>query len=115
MPDPRVRLESAPVYERLERLVQLPALRVCAPFLLGGGLMLLALANEPVQALQAGGLVSLLACMVLAREAGYADAGREGAPSDADLAQHLYSAALHASLFAASFFLASLGMGFTAA
>jgi len=99
------------VYERLERLVQLPATRVCAPFLLGGGLMLLALANEPVQALQAGGLVSLLACFVLMREAGYADAAREtDAAATAEAGTHLYSAALHASLFAASFLLASLGL-----
>lgn len=80
--------------------------------------MLLALANEPVQALQAGGLVSLLACVVLVREAGYADA--DAAPGTAgqaafDLASHLYGAGLHASLFAASFFLASLGMGFASA
>jgi hypothetical protein len=106
------------VYERLERLVQLPALRVCAPFLLGGGLMLLALANDPVQALQAGGLVSLLACIVLVREAGYADATSADATTDrsaSGLADHLYAAALHASLFAASFFLASLGMGVSGA
>lgn len=102
------------MYERLERLVQLPALRVCAPFLLGGGLMLLALANDPVEALRAGGLVSLLACFVLMREAGSADASAE-AKGKTDLGTHLYSAALHASLFAASFFLASLGLGLAAA
>lgn len=104
------------MYERLERLIQLPALRVSAPFLLGGGLMLLALASEPVQALQAGGLVSLLACAVLIREAGYADGDRAsvGRPAH-DLGTHLYAAALHASLFAASFFLASLGLGLAAA
>lgn len=80
--------------------------------------MLLALANEPVQALQAGGLVSLLACVVLVREAGSADAeaaSEADGRSAYDLVHHLYSAALHASLFAASFFLASLGMGFTGA
>lgn len=100
------------MYERLERLVQLPALRVCAPFLLGGGLMLLALANDPVEALRAGGLVAMLASFVLMREAGYADADRETAGrASLDLGTHLYTAALHASLFAASFFLASLGLG----
>lgn len=74
--------------------------------------MLLALANDPVQALQAGGLVALLACFVLMREAGHVDATPDAASEASDiLGTHLYSAALHASLFAASFLLASLGMG----
>jgi len=80
--------------------------------------MLLALANDPAQALQAGGLVSLLACVVLVREAGYADtaaAEEANGASAQDLAQHLYASALHASLFAASFFLASLGLGLAGA
>lgn len=103
------------MYERLERLVQLPAMRICAPFLLGGGLMLLALSNDPARALQAGGLVSLLACLVLVREA------VRIAPGDADgddgealsrVSQHLQSAALHAALFAMSFLLASLGTAY---
>jgi hypothetical protein len=86
-------------------------MRLCAPFLLGGGLMVLALANEPVQALQAGGLVSLLACFVLMREAGNADSARETSGfTPYELGTHLYSAALQASLFAASFLLASVGL-----
>ncbi len=62
--------------------------------------------------------MSLLACFVLVREAGYADAAtaEQGASQSAsDLAHHLYSAALHASLFSASFFLASVGMGLAGA
>lgn len=101
------------MYERLERIAQLPALRICAPFLLGGGLMLLALANDPVVALQAGGLVSLLACFVLMREAGQAEDGN--AETKPQLVTHLYTSALHASLFAASFLLASLGFSLSLA
>lgn len=100
------------MYERLERLVQLPAMRICAPFLLGGGLMLLALAPEPARALQAGGLVSLLACLVLLREAARIaarDPDTEDAQALGHVSQHLQSAALHAALFAMSFLLASLG------
>lgn len=98
------------MYEQFERLVQLPATRICAPFLLGGALMLFALAQEPAMALQAGGLVALLACLVLVREASHAKS--VAPPADAlQIAAHLQTAALHASLFAMSFLLAALGMG----
>ncbi len=99
------------MYEQFERLVQLPATRICAPFLLGGALMLLAFAQEPAVALQAGGLVALLACLVLIREANHAKLA--AAPDEApQIATQLHTAALHASLFAMSFLLAALGMGF---
>ena len=96
------------VYERLERFAQLPATRVCAPFVLGGLLLLVAFAGETQRALQASGLVSLLATLVLIR-----DAGGFAEPEDqhaALLQRHLLNAALHAAMFAASFLLAALGM-----
>lgn len=96
------------MYEHLERLVQLPATRICAPFALSGLLFLVALSGEPHKALQAGGLVSLLAAIVLIRDAGgLADAEDEAGRL---LQQHLLGAALHAALFAMSFLLAALGM-----
>lgn len=98
------------MYEQFERLVQLPATRICAPFLLGGALMLLALAQEPAMALQAGGLVALLACLVLVREASQARSA-SSPDAGAQIVTHLHTAALHASLFAMSFLLAALGMG----
>lgn len=98
------------MYERLERLAQLPATRICAPFVLGGLLLLVAFAGESQRALQASGLVSLLATLVLIR-----DAGGLTEPEDevgAMLQRHLLNAALHASLFAASFLLAAIGMAY---
>lgn len=96
------------MYEHLERLVQLPATRICAPFVLSGLLFVVALAGEPHKALQAGGLVSLVAALVLIRDArGFA------VPADAAgelLQRHLLGAALHATLFAMSFLIAALGM-----
>ena len=96
------------MYEHLERLAQLPATRVCAPFVLGGLLFLFALSSEPHKALQAGGLVSLLAAIVLIRDAG----GLADAEDDAGrlLQRHFLGAALHAALFAMSFLLAAVGM-----
>jgi hypothetical protein len=95
------------VYERLERFAQLPATRVCAPFLLGGALMLLAFAEDAPRALQAGGIIALLATLVLIREARAIPVSDLAAE---DLSRHLYGAALHAALFAMSFFLAAIGM-----
>lgn len=103
------------MYERLERLVQLPATRVCAPFVLGGLLMLVALANDTPRALQAGGLIALLATLVLLREAGRFAAGAADDEASALVHKHLLGAAMHTALFAASFLLASLGMAMSAA
>ncbi|MDX2202128.1 MAG: hypothetical protein NW223_05220 [Hyphomicrobiaceae bacterium] len=99
------------MYERLERLAQSPAARLLAPFLVGGALMLAAFADDTARALQAGGIVSLLAALVLMREAG--SAGPEAADAAA-IARELYGAAIHAALFAISFFLAALAMGLAA-
>lgn len=98
------------MFERLERLVQLPATRVCAPFVLGGLLMLVALANDTPRALQAGGLIALLATLVLLREASRFAARADDDRAFALLHTHLLGAAMHAALFASSFLLASLGM-----
>lgn len=95
------------MYERLERFAQLPATRVCAPFLLGGALMLVAFADDAPRALQAGGIISLLATLVLIREA------RDVAPEEAEaeaISKQLYGAAIHAVLFSMSFFMASVAM-----
>lgn len=96
------------MYERLERLAQSPATRLCAPFLAGGLLLLVALADDAPRALQAGGIVSLIATLVLMREAHqpHLDAA-EAEP----LARHLHGVAIHGALFAMSFFLAALAMG----
>lgn len=96
------------VYERLERIAQLPATRICAPFVLGGLLLLVAFAGDTLRALQASGLVSLLATLVLIRDAGGFQVPEE--PHAALLHRHLLNAALHASMFGASFLLAALGM-----
>lgn len=96
------------VYERLERFAQLPATRVCAPFVLGGLLLLVAFAGDTQRALQASGLVSLLATCVLIRDAGGFDMPEN--QHAAVLNRHLLNAALHAAMFAASFLLAALGM-----
>ncbi len=96
------------MYERLERIAQSPATRICAPFVLGGSLLLVALSSDAPRALQAGGLVSLLAAAVLIREAGRLP---EDLTEMRALARHLQAVAMHAALFAMSFLLASLGMG----
>lgn len=96
------------MYERLERLAQLPATRICAPFVLGGLLLLVAFAGETQRALQASGLVALLATLVLIRDAGGFQSPED--QSAALLQRHLLNAALHASMFAASFLLAAIGM-----
>ena len=96
------------MYERLEQLAQRPATRICAPFVLGGLLMLAALAGDTARALQAGGLISMLATLVLIREAGMF--ARPDVGEVLAVRRHLYGAALHASMFAISFLMASLAM-----
>ncbi len=101
------------MYERFEQFAQLPATRLCAPFLLGGAMLIVALAEDAPRALQAGGIVSLLATLVLLREAGRVEP--EETEADA-IVRHLHNAALQAVLFAMSFFIAAIAMGnFTAA
>jgi hypothetical protein len=99
------------VYERLEQLAFHPATRACAPFLLIGLASMSALANDAPRALAGGGLCALMACLALIGIATAAPDGDEGA------GEHLQSlnVALHAALFAASFFLAALAMGWSQA
>jgi hypothetical protein len=92
------------VYERLEQLALHPATRVCAPFLLIGLASLGVLADDAPRALAGGGLCALMACLALI---GLADTDTPEA--DASRRATL-TVALHASLFAVSFFLAALGM-----
>lgn len=98
------------VYERLEQLAFHCATRVCAPFLLIGLVSMTALADDAPRALTGGGLSALMACLALIGLA-KADAGRSQPSANGESRESL-TVALHASLFAASFFLAALGMAF---
>ena len=99
------------MYERLEQLAFHPATRTCAPFLLIGLASVSALANDAPRALAGGGLCALMACLALIAIA--APALRDGEATGED--HQSLTVALHAALFAASFFLAALAMGWSQA